>query len=423
MTDPSTRGHTARALRRIGAALALGPGLSHHHRTVLLLLGAATLFEGYDRFIISLALPYIGRDLGASEAALGWSLSLIRLGALSSIALGWAADRYGRRRVLLFTVLGYTLATAATGFSRGLGTFVAFQLVATIFLTAELVLAQVVIAEEFPAKYRGRGQGMLGAFAALGAGGAAMLFPLLQATPLGWRGLYFVGLAPLLLVAHLRRRLPETRRWHRQITASPEMRTGLAELLRPGLRSRFLALNALAGSATFVAGAAFGFASYRATNTFGWSPAEVSGMIIAGGAIGMSGWFVLGRSADVVGRRVTGSIAMFGSGLAVAAFYGTPWLLPSFALLVFMEAGVAIALNTLGTELFPTRLRATAKSWLTNAGIVGSMLGLAAVGATSNALGGASTVILILALIPMIAAPFLFMLPETRGAELEDLAD
>src|SRR5262245_8350907 len=41
--------------------------LSTHHRTLLLLLGTATLFQGYDTFIVSMALPYIGRDLGASE--------------------------------------------------------------------------------------------------------------------------------------------------------------------------------------------------------------------------------------------------------------------------------------------------------------------------------------------------------------------
>jgi len=54
------------------------------------------------------------------------------------------------------------VATAATGLSRALATFVAFQLIATIFLTAELALAQVVVAEEFPARYRGRYLGTFG---------------------------------------------------------------------------------------------------------------------------------------------------------------------------------------------------------------------------------------------------------------------
>ncbi|MGH7858604.1 MAG: hypothetical protein ACREQY_14870, partial [Candidatus Binatia bacterium] len=71
-------------------------GLTPQHRTLLFLLGAATLFEGYDRFIVSLALPYIGDDLGAREGVLGWALSAIRLGALLSIVFGRLADRHGR---------------------------------------------------------------------------------------------------------------------------------------------------------------------------------------------------------------------------------------------------------------------------------------------------------------------------------------
>src|SRR5215813_15102037 len=94
--------------------------LTAHHRRLLLLLGTATLFDGYDRFIVTLALPYIARDLGAGEGVLGWSLAVIRGGALVAIGLCLLADRVGRRGVLLWTVLGYTLVTALTGMSRGL---------------------------------------------------------------------------------------------------------------------------------------------------------------------------------------------------------------------------------------------------------------------------------------------------------------
>lgn len=397
-------------------------GLTQRHRNLLLLLGAATLFEGYDRFIVSLALPYIGKDLGVSESALGYSLSLIRIGALLSILLGRFADTFGRRRVLVATILAYTVATAATGLSTGLVTFVLFQLVATIFLTAELALAQVVIAEEFPAAARGRGQGSLGAFAALGAGVAALLFPLLQATSLGWRGLYFIGLLPLVLIAFLRRNMPETERWQRLRDEDAHRQARLFDIFQPGLRLRFVVLMILAASATMVAAPMFGFASYRATNTFNWTPAQVSSMMVAGGGIGLSGWFVFGRLADAVGRRLIGAVAMLVAAVGVAAFYRTPWLLPAFALIVFSEAGVSIAINSLGTELFPTALRATAKSWITNAGILGAMIGLAIVGVTSEYLGGAHVTISFLVIVPLATLPLIFLLPETSGLELETIA-
>ena len=235
-------------------------GMTARHRTLLFLVGTATLFEGYDRFITSLALPYIGHDLGAGEGALGTALAFIRAGALVSIFLGRLADRYGRRRLLIISVVAYTAATAATGFSTGLFDFALFQLVATIFLVTELSLAQVVIAEEFPPALRGFGQGVLGAFAAFGAGLAAVLFPLMQRTEFGWRGMYLIGVLPLLVVAYLRRNLPETTRWQQ----AGERRAGearIADLLRPGVRRRLLVLTALAAIAS--ATAATGSASPR----------------------------------------------------------------------------------------------------------------------------------------------------------------
>ncbi len=399
-----------------------GVALAPRHRTLLLLLGTATLFEGYDRFIASLALPYIGEDLGAAESTLGYALSAIRIGALASTALGRFADRRGRRNLLLITILAYTVATAATGFSRGIVEFVLFQLLATIFLSAELSLAQVVIAEEFPPGFRAKGQAYLGAFGALGAGIAAMLFPIFQETAYGWRGLYFIGIAPLLLVGYFRRALPETARFERARSEGRTERYGFRDLLAPRLRLRFLVLLSLSIAITMAASPAFAFASYRATRDFGWSPAGVSAMILIGGGLGLGGWAVFGMLAERLGRRAVGLLAFAGGGLAVLAYYQSPWLAAAFGTLVFVEAGANVALNSLGTELFPTPMRSTAKSWITSAGFVGGVLGLAIVGLLADPLGGIERVITLLASLPMIVSPAIFLLPETRASDLEELA-
>jgi MFS transporter, putative metabolite:H+ symporter len=408
--------------------------LTSHHRTLLLLLGTATLFEGYDRFILVLALPYIAKDLGivaadvtgpaakaAAEGALGWALSAIRGGALLAIPLCLMADRVGRRGILLLTVLGYTAATALTGMSRGLGDLIALQLVATMFLTAELALAQVVIAEEFPAAARGLGQGLLGAAAAVGAGLAAALFPVLVATSLGWRGLYFVGIIPLLIVGYLRRSLPETRRWS-ELDDAERRSGGLLRVLVPGLRGRFLILVALAMGATASFATAFSFASYRAIDTFGWTPEQVSTMILTAGGLGFWGWIFFGRLSDAIGRRPTAIIALLGAAVAIAAFYRTPVLFPSFAALVFFESGITIAVTALSTECFPTVLRATARAWVTNAGVIGAVLGLGLVGALSGRMGGHAAVVALLGLLPLVLTPLLLLLPETFGRELEQVS-
>jgi MFS family permease len=393
-------------------------GLEPRHRLLLFLLGTATLFRGYDNFIVSMALPYIGRDLGASERALAAALSVIRVGALISVALGYAADRRGRRGILVATILAYTVATAATGLSTSLPQFVAFQLFAEIFLVAELALAQVVIAEEFPATARSLGQGLLGTFGALGAGMAALLFPLFQESAAGWRGLYFVGLAPLLLVAYLRRSLPETTRWQ---AARAEPRVRASELARGPLRRRFAVLLALGFALGASAAPAFSFASYRAAERFAWSPSQVSAMVLFGGGVGMLGWFLSGILGERIGRRTLGVAAFAGVSAACFAYYASRWLAPAFTALVFFEAGATVSLNALGTELFPTSLRAAAKSWITNAGVVGSVAGMAAVAALGDMVGGADAAIRLLSCLPLLASTTMLTLPETRGLELEEI--
>ncbi len=393
-------------------------GLTVRHRTLLLMVGTTSLFEGYDRFIASLALPYIGHDLGADEGALGYALAAIRLGALVAILFGRMADRYGRRRLLIMSVVAYTLATAATGFSSGLIDFALFQLVATIFLTTELALSQVIIAEEFPPRMRGFGQGMLGAFGAFGSGMAAMLFPILQRTDFGWRGMYLIGVLPLLIIAALQRNLPETTRWQRARTDAVARGR---DLLGPRWRTPFLLLTLLGAVASAAAAPAFSFASYRATTAMQWNPGQVSAMILGGGSVGFIGYFLLGRLSDSLGRRLIGCCGVIGGAIAIATFYRTDYLLAAFALLTFSESGVLIAINSLGTELFPTDLRATAKAWLTNAATIGALIGLGAVGALSNIEGGHATVISILAGVLLLHAPLFFLMRETRHAELEEI--
>jgi MFS family permease len=205
------------------------------------------------------------------------------------------------------------------------------------------------------------------------------------------------------------------------VRAASSQRPGVFDVLQSGLRRRFAVLITLSAAGAMVAGSAFGFASYRATNTFGWTPTQVSTMILTAGGLGLSGWFVFGRLADLLGRRIVGVVGLIGGAASIFAYYRTPWLLPSFAAIVFLEAGVAVALNSLGTELFPTILRATAKAWITNAGIIGGMAGLAVVGALSEHLGGAEVVISLLAFVPAATTPLLFLLPETRGRVLEEL--
>lgn len=106
---------------------------------------------------------------------------------------------------------------------------------------------------------------------------------------------------------------------------------------------------------------------------------------------------------------------------AVWLYYSSRWLAPAFTALVFTEAAGMVALNALGTDLFSTRIRSTAKSWITTAAVVGAVVGMASVGALSDALGGADRVIRLLAWLPAACSPAFLFLAETRGRELEEI--
>jgi putative MFS transporter len=393
---------------------------SKAHRRLLLLLGAATVFDGYDRSIATLALPYIGRDLTASESNLGYALSVVRIGAFAAALCGTLADRVGRRRVLLATVVGYTLATVATGFSRGIGDFVAYQLVATIFLTAEVVLANVVVAEELPAELRATGIGLIGALGAIGSSLAAVLFPVMQRSDFGWRGLYLLGALPLVLIALARRSLAETQRWR---SADHRHAGRVRELLRPGLRGRFLFTAFFLFSAILTESPGFSFASYRATNSFGWSPTAVSALIVSASVSGFFGWIVGGRLSDGFGRHRVAAIGLLVGGIGQLVFYLTPWLFPALPVMIFGNASAMTVIYTYATELFPTHLRATARAWIGYAGVLGGTTGLALVGFGAPRLGGAAPVLALLAGGNLLVAGLIVVyLPETRAQELEAIA-
>ncbi len=183
---------------------------------VILLVGAAALFAGYDVNIFGLATPQIQHSLHIAENQVGPTLALFRLAALVALVLAASADLLGRRRLLLVTIFGQAIFTLATSFAPDYPTFVGAQLLTRIFGYAEEMLCFVVIAEEIAAGARGWANGTMTSFYFLGAGVAAALFGAVNLLPHGWRALYFIGAVPIFLVGLLRRRLPETPRFQAQ---------------------------------------------------------------------------------------------------------------------------------------------------------------------------------------------------------------
>jgi MFS family permease len=151
----------------------LGPipeGIQERHLHVLGFVAFAMLFENYDLGLIGAALPQIAADFQLDDVAKGYFMSAIDFGALPSFLLLPLADRLGRRRLLLVSVIGMSIGSALTAFSPDAGVFAIFQIITRSFAVTASVVSFVIIAEEFPANHRGWGIGMLGAVGAVGFG-------------------------------------------------------------------------------------------------------------------------------------------------------------------------------------------------------------------------------------------------------------
>ena len=185
-------------------------------------ISLALLFENFDQATLTAALKQIALTYGVAEADLGRTLGFVHLGALPAFALVPFADRIGRRRLFLISVIGISVASFASAFAGSIFQFVAFQMVARVFMVTCSAMAFVIITEEFPAAHRGWGIGIASAVGAFGVAVALLLFALIEWLPFGWRSMYALGILPLLLLPMFRREVRETRRFaqHRDQRAS-----------------------------------------------------------------------------------------------------------------------------------------------------------------------------------------------------------
>jgi putative MFS transporter len=217
-------------------------------------LSVACFFEGYDFFALSQLLPNLRAYFGLTESQGTAMVGVINAGTVLAYVMVGLADRWGRRRVLTATILGYTLFTLLSGLAPSALVFVLFQLLARVFLIGEWATSMVIAAEEYPASRRGLVIGVISAAAGLGSIVCAGLVPVLLKTPLGWRAVYLAGVLPLLLVAYARRGLRETERFKDVCRLTRELRAEAQELMRAGTVHIFNAVRHAEQVAVIVCG-------------------------------------------------------------------------------------------------------------------------------------------------------------------------
>ncbi|HSN98437.1 MAG TPA: MFS transporter [Candidatus Nanopelagicales bacterium] len=401
-----------------------GARLSTYHRWLFFFLGVAGFFEGYDTFALTQLLPSIRVEMGLSKSQEGWLIGAIGVGSILAYGLVRRADRWGRRRALTVTIIGYTVCTLLTGLSRDVWTFGAAQLCARVFLIAEWAIGIVYAAEEFPAERRGTVIGVLNGLNGFGAVVCAGVAPVIAASSLGWRGVYFIGAVPLLLMTIARRSLRETRRFTEQVVGAGIGRQPFTRLLMPPWRRRTLLMAAIWWLTYACVVNAISFWKEHAISERGFADQEV-GMYIAIAAVAAIPLALAsGKLLDRAGRRV-GAAVIFGTLIfGVLGCYTLESRGVVVAALVLGVTGTTAVGTVLGAytaELFPTALRGDAFSWSNNLlGRTAAVLSPILAGHAAERFGWGRTVAVTTIFPAAALALILLAMPETRGLELEE---
>ncbi len=405
------------------------------HVRLLGFVALAMFFENYDVSLLGALLKYIAEDFGLSKAGLGDFAGTIRLGTLPAFFLIPFADRIGRRRLFLMSIVGISVGTFLTAFSQNATQFVACQIVARSFIVTASAIAYVIVTEEFPAAHRGWGIGMLGAVAAVGFGASALLFAFIDVIPFGWRGMYALGIAPLFFLPILRRGIPETQRFQRQVAVEMEGLSSLRvltgafapvmELVRRHPR-RALAVIALGGISTAGHATAFQLTGEYVLTVRGWEPWQYSAMFFLCGAIGIIGSPLAGRLGDLYGRRAIGAAMLGVFPFAAFAFYmGPGWLVPiGWVVMVFAVMASSVVVRALSNEIFPTAQRGTGGGLLSSVETLGAAFSLFAFSFLMGVLDDRQgLVVSLISLLTLLSTAALLLFPETRQRELESISE
>ncbi|MDQ3757290.1 MAG: MFS transporter [Actinomycetota bacterium] len=404
-------------------------------KVLLVLLVSATFFEGYDNSILALLLGDIQNTFHVPESTLGWARGLIELGTASAFFFTRIGDHLGRRKLLLWSVVGYTVFTALTAFSWDIWSFTLFQFAARIFLGAEYAAAVTMVVEEFPAERRGRALGTLLACAALGVIVIGILLQFgVQDGPLEWRTLYLIGLLPLLMLSVFRRRIKETRRFLEE----QQRRADHEEVRKPSMwaswrrdnRRMLIAVGIVHLGRSLPLVASTSWWAYFAERERGFTSAEIGFYIIFAYGLGVLGYVACGRLMERIGRRPTAVIYFaMGAFWAVVLFQvqSKAWSFPALILAVFFGLGAAPVLGAFASELFPTDVRAQSAAWVRNIfEIAGYVFGPVLVGVLGDhATGAVGSIGDSVSLLMVLWLPGVYIvlryIPETKGRELEDI--
>jgi benzoate transport len=383
--------------------------------------------DGFDLLILSFALSGIIATFHLTDVQAGSLHTVTLLGAvLGGIVFGILADKFGRVRMLTYSVILFAVFTGLSAIAAGYTDLAIYRFIAGIGIGGEFGIGMTLAAEAVPARMRARATSWVALGFQFGVLAAALLSaPVISA--FGWRGLFVIGAFPAVVAIILRKRLHESPKFLEKAQTDADNPTpkvkGNSLRLLVGSKKAVRVTVALIILTSVQNFGYFGIMSWlprylstqfnlNLTNSSIWTAVTVVGM--------MSGIIVFGQLADRIGRRKTFWIFQIGAAASVLAYsqITDPTLLLAGGFIMGAFAnGMLGGYGALMAELYPTEARATAQNVLFNIGrgiggfapiviaVIASQFGF------PFALG-------LLPAIYLLAFFTMFLVPERKGAEL-----
>jgi len=409
--------------------------LTSRHYRILLMSWAGWVFDFYDLILFTFLLIPIAREYHFSNLQMSYVLgTTLAATAIGGVIFGILADRFGRKPVLQWTILTYSIGAFLSGLAGSFWLLMIFRVMTGLGVGGEWGTGQTYIGETFPAKVRGRYCAFMQTGAPLGIALAALVGGLL-APVIGWRACFFVSVLPALLVLYIRKQLPESDLW---LLRKENANSGPGTIRENGIRSlqQFLKLFLPGNRKHFILGlvlAIFDMSAYWLT--YSWMPGYLHterNLTLTKSALwilvtqtgGFLGYLFFGLIADRLGRRPAYSIysVIMALGLIMVTIFWNhivifPPVILAFMFIVGFGTGMFGGFGSLFSELFPTSVRNTAMGSAFNLArgvqfftpVVISIIALRF---------GMSGGIALAALFALLTGAWIWTFPETKGRKL-----
>jgi MFS family permease len=377
--------------------------------------------DGFDQMILGFMLVAISADLALTSTQAGSLVTATLLGAVAGgFIFGTLSDKFGRIRVLAWTILVFAVFTGLCAFARSYEYLIACRTMAGLGLGGEFGIGMALAAEAWPAGKRARASSYVGLGWQAGVLLAALVTPMLI-TMIGWRGMFLIGLAPALVAFIVRRALHEPEIFVEKHAAR---KVSALQLL---VKDRKTAMTTL-GVVILCSVQNFGYYGmmtwmptyletslrFSLTKSAAWTSITVLGMAF--------GIWMFGQLADQIGRKPIFLSFQVGAVIMVllhSQLTDPGMLLWAGAVMGIFVNGMLGGIGALISEAYPTVARATAQNILFNTGRAVGGLGPLTIGALAARYSFKAAIVLLATIYLVEILATVFLIPELKGKELE----